>query len=57
MSSQDDYGGASLGLYAECILRLLSSRVKELDKGAKCLPDFVPLTLRIRIFERFTEKK
>lgn len=42
-----------IALYMEGIVKLLSCRAKQLGRGPKELPPFLPLNLRMKIFSTF----
>ena len=42
-----------IALYMEGILKLLTFRSKQLGRGPKELPPFIPMNIRIKIFSTF----
>ena len=44
-----------VAMYMEGLLKLMTFRMKELQKGGDALPTFIPRSIRHKIFAEFTE--
>ena len=45
----------AVAVYMEGIVTFINLRSNQLSKGVKCLPDFLPLSIKNKIFETFTD--